>query len=104
MGAVLPIALRAQGAGELPRTHTPQPTHAEMSTADLMTRLYILADDSMQGRQAGQPGNARATAYIAREFQRIGLTPGGEGGGYFQTVPIVTKGLRAGSSLSAGGT
>jgi hypothetical protein len=35
----------------LPRTHKPRPTTAAITTADLMTRLYIFADDSMQGRR-----------------------------------------------------
>jgi hypothetical protein len=54
-----------------------------------MTRLYIVADDSMLGREAGTLGNVRATNYIAREMQRLGLRPAGDDGTYFQTIPIV---------------
>ena len=32
---------------ELPLKHDPQPTTPEITPADLMTRLYIFADDSM---------------------------------------------------------
>jgi hypothetical protein len=56
-----------------------------------MTRLYIFAADSMLGRQAGTPGNVKATDYIAAEARRIGLMPTGDGGGYFQRVPIMRQ-------------
>jgi hypothetical protein len=98
--AVLAPAARAQ---ELPRTHAPQPTTAAITTADLMTHLYVLADDSMLGRQAGTAGNVKGTDYIAAQFRRIGLEPGGENGSFFQTVPLVDKGLQPGAALSVDG-
>jgi len=94
----LPVALAACAravsgvptpAGELPRTHAPRPTTGEVTTADLMTRLYVIADDSMLGREATTLGNVKATDYIAREMQRMGLRPGGDNGTYFQTVPVL---------------
>jgi hypothetical protein len=98
--AVLACAAAAQ---ELPRTHAPQPTAATISPADLMTRLYILADDSMMGREAGKRGNVKGTDYIEAQFRRIGLEPAGENGGYFQTVPMVEKGLLPGAAVSVDG-
>lgn len=47
-----------------------------------------LADDALEGRQAGSPGAACAAEYLAYAFQRLGLAPGGEDGGYFQQVPL----------------
>ena len=44
---------------EGPLKHRPKPTSPEISPADLMTRLYIFADDSMLGREAGTEGNVR---------------------------------------------
>ena len=75
----------------LPLKHTPQPTSAAISPADLMTRLYIFADDSMQGREAGTIGNVKGTDYIASEVKRFGLLPAGENGTYFQTIPLKTR-------------
>jgi hypothetical protein len=40
-----------------PRTHTPAPTTPAITATDLATRLYIFADDSMQGRLLATPGN-----------------------------------------------
>lgn len=94
----------AAQAGELPRTHAPQPTTAAITPADLMTRLYILADDSMMGREAGTPGNVKGTNYVESQFRAIGLQPMGENGGFFQTVPLVQRGLQPGAQLSVGGT
>lgn len=89
---------------ELPRTHAPKPTGAAITAADLMTRLYIFADDSMQGREAGTPGHERGLRYIEAELKRLGLRPLGENGGYRQTVPFVNRGWNDDFTASAGGT
>jgi len=101
--ATLAPAARAQTAGELPRTHAPRPTTAALTPADLMTRLYILADDSMAGRESGTPGNVKGTDYVADQFRRAGLEPMGENGTFFQTVPLVRNGLRPGATLTVDG-
>ena len=96
-----PAGLRAQAA--LPLKHAPQPTHAEITAADLMTRLYIFADDSMQGREAGKIGDFKGTDYIAAEAKRIGLVPAGDNGTYFQTIPYKQRSLDTTSTLSVNG-
>lgn len=58
----------------------------------------------MQGRRAGTDGNVRATDYIASEARRIGLEPAGEDGGWFQTVPMLTRGISKESGLEVDGT
>jgi hypothetical protein len=91
-------------AGELPRTHVPSATESAITPADLMTRLYIIADDSMLGREAGTLGNVKATNYIAREMERMGLRPGGENGTYFQTVPVTIARIDSTRALAVDGT
>src|SRR4051812_9735604 len=61
-------------------------TSAAITAADLRTRLYAYADDSMMGRKAGTPWNLKATDYIAGELKKMGMQPGGENGSYFQDV------------------
>jgi hypothetical protein len=78
-------------------------TTPDITPGDLRARLYVLADDSMQGRKAGTPGNVKGTDYIAREAARIGLEPAGERGSWFQTIPMVNRVLDPTSSLTAGG-
>ena len=90
--------------GELPLKLAPRPTEAAITERDLMTRIYIFADDSMLGRQAGTEGNLKGAAYIERELQRLGLQPAGENGTYFQDVPIVRRSWDSTSTIVVDGT
>jgi hypothetical protein len=100
--ATAPIAARP--GGELPRTHRAEPTSAAITPADLMSRLYPFAHDSMQGREAGTIGNVMATDYVARAMQRIGLRPAGENGSWFQTVPVRIALMDTTRTLTVDGT
>jgi hypothetical protein len=101
----LPPALaNGDSPPEGPLKHRAQPTTAGITAKDLMTRLYVFADDSMLGREAGTEGNFKATAYLADEAKRIGLEPMGENGTFFQDVPIVSTALDQSSSLQVSGT
>jgi hypothetical protein len=79
-----------------------QTTSAAMLPDDLLLRVRILADDSMLGRNAGGIGNVRATDYVADELARLGLEPAGHNG-FFQTIPLVTRGPVRGAHIEAGG-
>jgi hypothetical protein len=72
---------------EGPMKWAPRPTFTEITANDLRTRLYQFADDSMQGRRIGESGNLKGTDYIAREFARLGLKPGGDNGTWYQELP-----------------
>lgn len=50
--------------------------------------MAYLADDALRGREAGTEGYDMAAAYVAAEFERLGLKPAGDDGTYFQTVPL----------------
>ena len=102
LALLAPLAARAQDP--LPLKHAPRPTAPEITAADLMTRLYIYADDSMMGRRAGTPANLRSTAYIESEVRKMGLVPAGDSGGYFQWVPLVKQSLDTTSTLTVAGT
>lgn len=86
--------------GELPLKHAPEPTSVAITARDAMTRLYIVADDSMLGRRAGAIGGAKGTAYIAEEVRRMGLEPAGENGTFFQNIPLMRRGVDSASILS----
>ena len=86
-----------------------QGTTAAITAQDLRRRLFALADDSMGGRRSGSLGDFKAAEYVAREFQRLGLQPAGEGGTWFQTVPFfiaqpATTALTAGDATLTWGT
>ncbi|HEY0997141.1 MAG TPA: M28 family peptidase [Gemmatimonadaceae bacterium] len=104
---VLAACTRAPAPGgvvpaRLPETHAPQPTAAAISAADLMTRLYIFADDSMLGRETGTVGHLKSTQYIADELARLGLQPAGDRGGWFQDVPMYRRAFDPASTIRAG--
>jgi hypothetical protein len=86
----------------LPMKHTPEPTTGAITAQDLMTRLYIFSDDSMQGREAGTIGNVKGTDYIASEARKIGLIPAGDNGTYFQTIPLKVRTVDPTSSFIVG--
>ena len=48
--------------------------------------VQYLADDKLEGRGTGTEGFANAAAYVTDQFQKAGLQPAGEHGGYSQTV------------------
>ncbi len=85
VAAVAAVAACApQQAGE--SAPGPKHTTAAITPSDLRTRLYIYADDSMMGREAGTIGNYKATEYIAEQVKRMGLVPAGDNGTYFQDI------------------
>lgn len=101
------VALSASSAAAqkpLPLKYKGPATTAAISAGDLMTRLYIYADDSMMGRRFGTEDNIRATAYIEREVRRLGLLPGGDKGTYFQNLSTYGRAIDPASTASAGGT
>ncbi len=58
---------------------------------ELVRHVRTLAADDMTGRGVDTPGIDLARDYIAGEFKRYGLAPGGDGGrGYFQRLEVTT--------------
>jgi hypothetical protein len=54
------------------------------------SRVRYLASDELTGRGVDTPGIKLARDYLAREFTRFGLVPGGDDGTYFQTFSVTT--------------
>lgn len=59
----------------------------KVTLANLEAHIRYLADDKLEGRRAGTPGEALAMHYIADQFKGIGLQPKGSDG-FFQAFPI----------------
>jgi peptidase M28-like protein len=99
-------ALLAACGGTTSSVAPPAPsaaTTAAITAQDLRTRVSIFADDSMQGRRTGTPGNAKGNAYIAAELRRLGLKPAGDSGSFLQRVPLMRFRVdSAGATLRAG--
>ncbi|MEO8451603.1 MAG: M20/M25/M40 family metallo-hydrolase [Gemmatimonadota bacterium] len=61
---------------------------ATITEADVRRRIFIIADDSMGGRDTPSRGLDLTSQYVASEFNRLGLKPAGDSGGYVQHYPI----------------
>src|SRR5206468_11001270 len=61
---------------------------ASIVATDVQRRIGIIADDSMLGRATPSPQLDAVAAYVAGEFHRFGLKPGGDSGTYFQHYPL----------------
>src|SRR6185503_18656020 len=104
--AVAPVlsALGAQTPANLPRQHAPEPTTTDITVRDIMTRTYIIADDSMEGRDTGKRGGLRSATYIAGELKRLGVEPAGNSGTFFQAIPWIVRAPDSTATLSIGDT
>ncbi len=80
--AVLPGTAAAQRKGPAARGA------ASIVATDVQRRIGIIADDSMLGRATPSPQLDAVAAYVAGEFQRFGLKPGGDSGTYLQHYPL----------------
>jgi len=66
----------------------PRPLTGDADTRAWWSMTSVLADDQMEGRDTGSAGYARAADYVAGQFRAAGLTPAGDHGGWFQSVPL----------------
>ncbi len=65
---------------------------AENITAEgLKEFLTVLASDEYEGRETGQPGQAKAADYIANKFKSFGIPAKGENGTYFQEISFYNE-------------
>ncbi|HEX5387825.1 MAG TPA: M28 family peptidase [Gemmatimonadales bacterium] len=85
LGAALVAPLAAQTA--------PSVTSAAgtITPADVQHRIGIIADDSMLGRDTPSRGLDETAAWVAGEFRRFGLAPGGDRGTFFQRYSITRR-------------
>ena len=90
----------AHGASARPSQVPAVPTTGpEFLALDMRAHITRLASDAMEGRRTGTRGEKRATEYVAKVFESLGLHPAGDAGTYFQEFDFT-----AGVSLGAGNT
>ena len=98
------LALVSLAACSPPAEETSR-TAPDVETGDTYTRslsvitrenleghLDFLADDARKGRMTGTEGYDDAARYVARQFEALGLTPGGDEG-WYQNVPMLGRRL-----------
>ncbi|HET6942031.1 MAG TPA: M28 family metallopeptidase [Sphingomicrobium sp.] len=77
------------------------PAPVPQISAERMSEITrVLASDEFQGRSMGGPGEEKTIAYLIDQFKAAGMEPGGENGGWTQTVPMIRTKLQAPMSFS----
>lgn len=74
-----------------------------ITEADMRARITALAADSMRGRDTPSPELEKAAQYIAGQFTRFGLEPGGPGRDYLQRYPLTLRRLGSAARIRAEG-
>lgn len=87
-----PLPSRARGVQE---------AVASITEADFYTKVELMAHDSMMGRYTPSPGLDMTARWVAGEFRRLGLKPGGDDGTFIQEYTIEEVGTDNGSSVFA---
>lgn len=98
-------APQAISAGSVEQVVGPAAAAATITVEDVHQRLSFLASDEMRGRDTPSPELDRAAAYIAAEFERMGLEPAGVEG-YYQYYALERRAVdaeKAHASFTRGG-
>jgi Zn-dependent M28 family amino/carboxypeptidase len=86
-----PVRSAAPASAPAATSAVPAPDTAAALAAirgdEIRAHVRFLSDDLLEGRAPGTRGGQLAAAYIASQFERIGLQP--VNGSYFQKVPIL---------------
>lgn len=82
--ALLPLPVAAQDGAAARAAET-------ITESDVLRRIHLIAHDSMGGRWTPSRGLDLTAAYVAEEFRRFGLRPGGDSGSFLQRYPILQE-------------
>jgi Zn-dependent M28 family amino/carboxypeptidase len=86
------------GLGALTCLHA---QHPDISADRIRAHVKFLSSDLLEGRGPGTRGGELATEYIATQFALSGLKPAGDGGTFFQQVPLIGIETEPTAQLSA---
>jgi Zn-dependent M28 family amino/carboxypeptidase len=90
-GAALLLVVQPAFAAETAAKAAPRARPAAgftPSPAAIKAHMTFLADDLMEGREAGTRGYDIAANYVASQYAQLGVKPAGDNGGYLQQVPL----------------
>ncbi|MFT9380070.1 MAG: M20/M25/M40 family metallo-hydrolase [Gluconobacter sp.] len=83
--AIAPLATGISGAYAASDAGASGP----IDPARMSETMRVLASDSFEGRAPGTPGEAVTVKWLIDQYQKLGLEPGGENGGWTQNVPMI---------------
>ena len=103
-----PAPISSSGAASAAKQSTATLTAAEKSAVGRVKLETIrevttrLSSKEFEGRGTGQPGADKAANYLAEEFAKLGLKPGGDNGTYLQAVKFRSAMVMGESSVTVG--
>ena len=101
LGSLIPFFLSACAAGAVEPVAPPAATPAPKISAERISEITrVLASDEFEGRSMGGAGEEKTVAFLVDQFKAAGLEPGGENGGWTQTVPMIRTKLQTPMDLS----
>jgi len=75
-----------------------------ISSDSIYKHISVLADDSLEGRRVGDPGELKAAQYIKDNFNKAGLKPLGDNDTYLQSFQFIREiGMGENNNLSING-
>src|SRR5262245_8944436 len=69
------------------------PSSPHFSADRFKAHVTFLADDALDGREAGTRGHEIAARYIASQFALLGVKPAGNDGTYYENADFVESAL-----------
>ena len=97
--AATSLAVAAIAMATSPPTNA-QPAASTISAERMSEISRVLASDEYQGRSMGGIGEEKTVNYLIAQYKAAGLEPGGENGGWTQSVPMIRTKLQAPVSVT----
>ncbi|HRP08749.1 MAG TPA: M28 family peptidase [Gemmatimonadales bacterium] len=69
-----------------------------ITPGSVLERIWVIAHDSMGGRDTPSPGLEKTAEYFASKYREWGVQPAGENGSYFQRYPFVRRSINQAAS------
>jgi len=93
------------GAGVAAQAQAPRrgPALDEIRGAHIAAHMKFLSHDLLEGRAPSTRGGQLAAEYLAGQLALLGFAPAGDGGTYFQNVPIVESVVDPSFTLAVSG-
>jgi hypothetical protein len=93
--AITLVGCKSASTPSVPTSTIPKPNNDELiktyltsiSETNISKNLYIIAADSMEGRNTGEPGQKKAGRYLIDEYKKIGLSYPTGATSFYQKVP-----------------
>ncbi len=63
----------------------------QVTEAALKRHIDVLASDAFEGRKPGTAGETKTLQYLVAQWSALGIEPAGEGGTWYQPVPLVLR-------------